>query len=51
MCGDCRVVSVTEAKLDPYAGPARPITRTTEDYRREAEAEARLDGMKPEGEA
>ena len=33
MCGDCRVVAQTRRNLDPYAGPARPQTRTTEDYR------------------
>ncbi len=33
MCGDCRVVAQTRHSLDPYAGPARPMTRTTDDYR------------------
>ncbi len=33
MCGDCRIVAQTRHNLDPYAGPARPPTRTTEDYR------------------
>lgn len=33
MCGDCRVVAQTRKSLDPYAGPARPVTRTTDDYR------------------
>jgi ferredoxin len=33
MCGDCRVVDQTRHNLDPYAGPQRPLTRTTEDYR------------------
>ncbi len=33
MCGDCRVVAQTRHNLDPYAGPARPPTRTTDDYR------------------
>jgi ferredoxin len=37
MCEDCRVVAVTETPLDPYAGPARPRVRTTEDYLRERE--------------
>jgi ferredoxin len=32
MCDDCRVIAVTEAGLDPYAAPARPRPRTTEDY-------------------
>jgi len=33
MCGDCRVVAQTRHSLDPYAGPPRPTTRTTDDYR------------------
>ena len=33
MCGDCRVVAQTRKGLDPYAGPDRPPTRTTDDYR------------------
>ncbi len=33
MCGDCRVVAQTRRGLDPYAGPERPPTRTTDDYR------------------
>ena len=33
MCGDCRVIAQTRKGLDPYAGPERPLTRTTEDYR------------------
>ena len=33
MCGDCRVIAQTRHGLDPYAGPPRPATRTTEDYR------------------
>ncbi len=33
MCADCRVVAQTRHGLDPYAGAARPVTRTTEDYR------------------
>jgi len=33
MCGDCRIVAQTRHNLDPYAGPARPTTRTTDDYR------------------
>jgi ferredoxin len=35
MCEDCRVIAVTEAEFDPYAAPARPKPRTTEDYLRE----------------
>ena len=33
MCGDCRVIAQTRTSLDPYAGPPRPPTRTTDDYR------------------
>ena len=33
MCGDCRVVAQTRRGLDPYSGPERPRTRTTDDYR------------------
>jgi hypothetical protein len=33
MCGDCRVIAQSEATLDPYAGPERPLTKTTEDYK------------------
>ena len=33
MCGDCRVAAQARAGLDPYAGPPRPLTRTTDDYR------------------
>ncbi|HYF06651.1 MAG TPA: 4Fe-4S dicluster domain-containing protein, partial [Acetobacteraceae bacterium] len=37
MCEDCRVFAATDSQVDPYAGPARPVTKTTEDYLREAE--------------
>ncbi|WP_199231296.1 4Fe-4S binding protein [Falsiroseomonas bella] len=37
LCEDCRVFEATERAMDPYAGPPRPITKTTEDYLREAE--------------
>jgi hypothetical protein len=37
LCEDCRVGEATSGRLDPYAGPARPVTKTTEDYLREAE--------------
>ncbi len=33
MCGDCRIIAQTRTSLDPYAGDARPRTRTTDDYR------------------
>ncbi len=38
MCENCRVEKVVNAGLDPFAGPARPIVRTSEDYFREREA-------------
>ncbi len=34
MCGDCRMKAQVRQGLDPYAGGARPATRTTDDYRR-----------------
>ncbi len=37
MCEDCRAVEATLGGVDPYAGPARPATKTTEDWLREAE--------------
>ncbi|MGG5807856.1 4Fe-4S dicluster domain-containing protein [Falsiroseomonas sp. CW058] len=40
MCENCRVFAATDGGVDPYAGPARPVTRTSEDYLREAEREA-----------
>lgn len=43
MCEDCRVFAATDDAMDPYAGPARPITRTTEDYLREAERARRAE--------
>jgi ferredoxin len=46
MCEDCRAIAATQSQVDPYAGPPRPVVKTTEDWRREAErAKAgRLDG-------
>ena len=38
MCSDCRVGAMAEENFDPFAGPARPTVRTTEDYLREREA-------------
>jgi hypothetical protein len=38
MCADCRVVTMTNENFDPFAAPARPAPRTTEDYLREREA-------------
>src|ERR1700722_15734608 len=37
MCEDCRVVVVTQEGFDPYAAPARPKVRTTDDYLHERE--------------
>src|SRR5207249_10005239 len=37
MCEDCRVTAITEQEFDPYAAPARPKARTTDDYLRERE--------------
>jgi ferredoxin len=37
MCEDCRLIRQAESAIDPFAGPPRPLTRTTEDYLREAE--------------
>jgi ferredoxin len=37
MCDTCRVAAVTASGLDPYAAPARPRLRTTDDYLRARE--------------
>ncbi len=37
MCDDCRVVAQFEVPDNPLAGPARRVTRTTDDYLRERE--------------
>jgi ferredoxin len=37
MCGECRVIAVTEAEFDRSGTPARPKIRTTEDYLLERE--------------
>jgi ferredoxin len=37
LCEDCRVLEATDGGIDPYAGAPRPVTKTTEDYLREAE--------------
>jgi len=37
LCEACRIEEATFGGLDPYAGGERPVTRTTEDYLREAE--------------
>lgn len=37
MCEDCRVIVQFENGNNPFAGKARPLTRTTDDYLRERE--------------
>jgi ferredoxin len=37
LCEDCRAIEATSGGIDPFAGPERPIVKTTEDYLREAE--------------
>lgn len=32
MCADCRIIVQSESRIDPYAGPPRPVVRTTDDY-------------------
>jgi ferredoxin len=44
LCEDCRAVEATQGGIDPYAGPPRPVTRTTEDWLREAERAKRERG-------
>ncbi|SDB70214.1 4Fe-4S dicluster domain-containing protein [Belnapia rosea] len=39
LCEDCRASEATLGGVDPYAGPSRPVVRTTEDWIREAEEE------------
>lgn len=41
LCEDCRVIEATTGGMDPYAGPPRPPTRTSEDWLREAEQAGR----------
>jgi ferredoxin len=41
MCDDCRVSASMNTGLDPFAGPARPAAKTSEDYLREREAKMR----------
>jgi hypothetical protein len=38
MCGDCRLIALTEAERDRAGAPPRPDLRTTEDYLRERPA-------------
>jgi ferredoxin len=37
LCEDCRAAEATLGGVDPYAGPSRPVVRTTEDWLRKAE--------------
>jgi ferredoxin len=46
MCEDCRIVIQHERGQDPYAGPPRPVPRTTEDYLRERDAQALRDALR-----
>ena len=38
MCEDCRVETAVNTAIDPFAGPPRPLVKTSEDYFREREA-------------
>ncbi|OHC83399.1 MAG: hypothetical protein A3G73_08910 [Rhodospirillales bacterium RIFCSPLOWO2_12_FULL_67_15] len=55
MCDNCRVVAMTEDETHPFAGPPRPMVRTTEDYlseredlRRLAKADMKAKGLVPD---
>ena len=39
MCEDCRVAAMAEEQPDPFSHGTRPVTRTTDDYLRERDAE------------
>src|SRR5262249_52439541 len=42
MCADCRVITVSEEKFDPFVGiPERAPPRTTDDYLREHKEKAK----------
>ncbi len=41
MCEDCRVEAAINLNLDPFAGPARPLVRTSQDDIDDREARAR----------
>ena len=42
MCADCRVITMSETQFDPFAGvPTRAPPRTTDDYLRERERDAK----------
>jgi ferredoxin len=42
MCDDCRVAAAAEESFDPYGAPNQTV-RTTDDYLRERDAQARVD--------
>ena len=44
MCEDCRVEAAVNRNVDPFAGPARPAARTSDDYFREREANEQAAG-------
>ena len=44
LCEDCRITEATDGGIDPYAGAPRPMTKTSEDWLREAERAKRKDG-------
>ncbi len=48
MCEDCRVTTVTNAGIDPYAGEPRPRARTSEDYFAERERQRALKATDPD---
>ncbi len=41
MCEDCRVEAAINMNVDPFAGPARPPARTSDDYFKERDTKAR----------
>ena len=47
MCNDCRVIAMSEDRIDPFAGAARPKVRTAADYV-DAPADAGAPPKKPE---
>lgn len=48
-CDDCRIETAALAGFDPYAGPARPLVRTNDDYARAAHDGALRDGPPRDG--
>ncbi len=52
MCDECRLIVQTENAIDPFAGPPRPVPRTTEDELRARDLERAKAGQKtPPGNA